>query len=583
MKIPSGVNQHCKSIKSFSMPTCPNCNQNFEITDQDLEFYQKMKVPSPTLCPDCRQQRRLAFRNERNLYRNRCALCKKEMITIYSPDKPYPVYCSNCWWGDNWDAMEYGRDFDFNRPFFDQWKELWDEVPKLALIIVGENIGSDYTHDNYRLKNCYLTFDGEQAQDCYYGETFSHLKDSVDFLFIQHSELLYECINCVNCYNLKFSRFSYNCSNSAFLVDCVGCKNCLGCTNLHRAQYHIFNKPYSKEEYEKKIKTFNLQNYPDSQKFKEKFEKFCGTQIKKVLRGKMNENVTGDNLMECKNVFESYNCRGLRDCKFCTNMIMGANDCYDVNIWGDKLSSVYNSACVGAGGQNIIASYYAGFDGSNIYHSAFCWRNAHDIFGSVGLRQKRNCILNKQYSEEEYEKLTAQIIEHMLARQSSQSDDGKKGNEYAEFFPIPLSAFGYNETVAQEYYPMTKEEAEGRGYKWRDENDTSVPRHGGVQRDQIPNSIKDTPDSITNEILSCEHCGKNYKIIPQELKFYREMNIPIPHNCPDCRHKARMQQRNPCKLYKRTCAKCNTEIQTTYAPDRTEIIYCERCYLDTIM
>ncbi len=556
---------------------CKNCGVQFTIEDEDLKFYEKVSpvfngkkylIPLPELCSDCRQQRRLAFRNERMLYKSRCSLCGEPMISIYSPDKEYFVYCSNCFWGDKWNALSYGRNFDFSRSFFEQWKELWDIVPKLGLLVLGDNVNSDYTHDNYRLKNCYLVFDGEQAQDCYYGETFDHLKDSIDFLAVKHSELLYECVNCQNCYNLIFSRYCHNCSDSAFLIDCVGCKNCFGCANLHRKEYYIFNKPHTREEYEKKMRFLKLHQYKNLQKTQHLFEDFCVNQPKKVYRGQMNENVTGDNLTQCKNTFESYDCNGLRDCKFCTNMLMGANDCMDINIWGDRLNLAYNSAGVGAGAQSMIGCYYCGFDSNNIYHSAFCWKGSSDLFGCVGLTHKKYCILNKEYSKAEYYELVGRIARHM-----------QKTGQWGEFFPIPLSSFGYNETVAQEYFPLTKEQAANKGYKWKDPD----PKEYEDQTYNLPDDIFEIHDSITNEILACVDCGKNYKIIKQELSFYKKIKLPIPRKCPDCRHKVRMAFRNPRKLYNRKCDKCGIAIKTAYAPNRPEMIYCEQCYLKEIV
>lgn len=105
---------------------CKSCRQNFEIADDDMKFYEKVSpvfgdkkylMPAPKLCPDCRQQRRLSFRNERNLYNRACDLCKKPIITIYSPDKKFTIYCRECWWSDKWDSLSYGKDFDFKRRF----------------------------------------------------------------------------------------------------------------------------------------------------------------------------------------------------------------------------------------------------------------------------------------------------------------------------------------------------------------------------------------------------------------------------------------------------------------------------------
>jgi hypothetical protein len=78
-------------------------------------------IPPPTLCPDCRQQRRLSFRNERKLYKRKCDATGKDIISIYSPDKPYTVYHQDYWWSDAWEPMDYGRDFDFSRSAIEQF------------------------------------------------------------------------------------------------------------------------------------------------------------------------------------------------------------------------------------------------------------------------------------------------------------------------------------------------------------------------------------------------------------------------------------------------------------------------------
>ena len=192
----------------------------------------------------------------------------------------------------------------------------------------------------------------------------------------------------------------------------------------------------------------------------------------------------------------------------------------------------------------------------------------NDCFGCVGLKHKQHCILNKQYTKEEYEALVPKIIAEMRA-------DG----EWGEFFPVTMSPFAYNETVAQEYFPLTKEEVLNRGWKWRDEVDETPKVAKIIPAEQLPDSIDDIPDDILNWAIECEATKRPYKIIRQELEFYRKMRLPVPHLHPDERHKRRMAMRNPRKLWKRPCMKCGREMETTYAPERKEIVYCESCYL----
>lgn len=209
----------------------------------------------------------------------------------------------------------------------------------------------------------------------------------------------------------------------------------------------------------------------------------------------------------------------------------------------------------------------------NCYYCNECY-NSHHLFGCIALRNKEYCVFNKQYTKEEYEALVSQIIEDMIQMK-----------EWGTFYPVALSPFGYNETIANEHYPLMKEQALSSGFNWSDYEPPPPKVDKILTKDQmkkLPDNIKDIPDDILNWALTCEVSGKPYRIIKQELQFYREHNIPIPRRHPDQRHKDRMALRNPRKLYERTCMKCNKPIQTTYTPDRSEIVYCEDCYLKEV-
>ncbi len=103
--------------------TCQNCKSKFVIEPADFEFYQKIDVPEPTFCPDCRLQRRLSFRNEISLHKRKCDATGKDIVSIYNPNSPHKIYHREYWWSDKWDAIKYGQDYDFNKPFFKQFKE----------------------------------------------------------------------------------------------------------------------------------------------------------------------------------------------------------------------------------------------------------------------------------------------------------------------------------------------------------------------------------------------------------------------------------------------------------------------------
>ena len=101
--------------------TCTVSGQPFAIFQSDLDFYkkisptfagQKFEIPTPTLCPEERQRRRLMWRNERKLYRRKCDATGESIISMYAPDTDYIIYDQKFRWSDKRDAMDYGQVFD---------------------------------------------------------------------------------------------------------------------------------------------------------------------------------------------------------------------------------------------------------------------------------------------------------------------------------------------------------------------------------------------------------------------------------------------------------------------------------------
>ncbi|PIR69011.1 hypothetical protein COU48_00890, partial [Candidatus Nomurabacteria bacterium CG10_big_fil_rev_8_21_14_0_10_03_31_7] len=143
----------CKKVMEIKI--CQNCKTEFVIEKEDFLFYKKIKVPPPTFCPDCRLQRRLVWMVNINLFKRKCNLCEKEVISMYNPKIPFKIYCHKCWWSDKWDARDYGKGYDFSKPFFEQWKELLQQTPILGLsidTITGEL--SPYTNHCGQAKHC---------------------------------------------------------------------------------------------------------------------------------------------------------------------------------------------------------------------------------------------------------------------------------------------------------------------------------------------------------------------------------------------------------------------------------------------
>lgn len=555
--------------------TCTECGNHFTVSGAESALLTKLTpvfggkeypIPPPALCFECRLQRRLAFYNGRTLYRRTCGLTGKEIISIYSPESRMKVYERDEWYKDSWDPMEYGREFDFSRPFFPQFRELMEAVPMPSRAVLGFNQNSDYTNDNWKLKNCYMVFDGEQSEDCYHGQTFEFLKNCTDFLVLSHSELCYECVNCATCYALRHSRFCVNCSESWFLRDCIGCRDCFGCANLRQKQYCVWNKQKTKEEYEAFLREFRPGSHSAVAAMKRRSEEFFAGQPVKATRGEQNIDCTGDNLHQSKNSYGCFDAAGMHDCMHMTNCLMGARDSGDIHIWGLGMELCYNGVVIGSSPQRVMCCYYATEGVSNVYYSTFCSRNASNLFGCIGLRHKQDCILNRQYSREEFGSLAGRIAEHM-----------QRTGEWGAYFPPEISMFGYNETAAQTLYPLAEEGAHARGWQWSGFQ-PKVEAARTIPASQLPDDTASVPDEILEWAILCEATGKPFKLVKQELQFYRSQKLPIPRRHPDRRHEDRFALKNPFRFFERACGTCGTAIQTTYAPERPEKVLCEECY-----
>lgn len=544
---------------------CQNCKQDFTIEPEDFNFYEKIKVPPPTFCPECRRQRRMTWRNIRNLYKIGCSAPghDEKILAVYSDDKPQKVYDYTYWWSDDWDPLHYGMEYDFSVPFFVQFKKLLDVVP-LPNVSNLNAIQSEYCNVTVNSKNCYLVFSGFENENCMFAEGISKCKDSLDLLSSTTCERCYQNIDCHGCYEVKFSLNAIDCINSSYLYDCRNCSNCLGCWNLRNKQFNILNEQFSEEEYKEKLKEIE-KNYKN---FEKEFKKSAPRFIHRCSQIINSKDCTGDHIVNSKNCTNSFDIERAEDSKNVWRLLeTGSSDSHDITI-ATSPKQCYEG--LGTGGGYDCKFGVATADSSESNYIFTCIAGGKKLFGCVGINHKSYCILNKQYTKEEYEELVPRIIEHM-----------QKTGEWGEFFPPQISPFAYNEALSNDWLPLKREEALAQGQKWRDPD----PKEFSPQDYQVTDDITQVGEDILQQVLACEKCGQNYKIVPAEFAFYKKYVLPIPELCPSCRHIDRMKKRNPRHLWNRKCMNegCQNEFETTYAPDRSEKVYCESCYQKEVL
>ena len=589
--------------------SCQNCKTDFSIEPEDFAFYEKMKVPPPTWCPQCRLIRRLSFMNERTLYNRTCDLCHKKIIATFSAETPYVVYCAECWNSDAWDPMEYGVNIDFSKSFFHQLQELFRTTPQRARQMTALT-NSDYCAMSGYLKNCYLVFNSGYSEDSLYCAFLERGKECLDLYVADLCERCYDSSNIFKDYNVRYSKRCNECMNVSFSYNLQNCSDCFGCANLKNKQYYIFNTPYSREEYEASMRKFDHGSYFFVEEMKKKIFEMMLKYPRRYAEGLNNENVSGDYIFNSKNA--SYCCEvtDCENCKWCHFISIAASrDSYDFTMWGGGAERMYE--CMGAGGGAYDVKFCSGSWNPllNCEYLKETIKGNSDCFGCFGIRKKQYCILNKQCTKAEYETLVPKIKQHM--NDMPYVDSVGRIYRYGEFFPVDLSPYAYNETLAHALFPLSKEEALKQGYHWRDVELRNMKSM--TKSSELPDHIKDAPDTITSEVIECQHRGERleqcpgaFKITSQELAFYREMSIPLPRLCHNCRHYSRLSARNPIsQLWSRQCqcggerstngvyknsaphvhgtAPCSSIFQTSYAPERPDIVYCAECYQQEVV
>ena len=550
---------------------CQNCQKEFTIEPEDFEFYEKIKVPAPTWCPECRLQRRLAFRNERSLYKSECSLCGKSIISMYVPESGLRVYCHDCYYSDKWDATEYAQDYDFSKPFFEQFKELENRVPHLALF-QAKNVDSPWVNYETNSKNCYLNIGGAENEDSAYNQYLLRSKDCFDnFWLFYGNNYCYEDILGEHNYQVMNSIFCYSCQDVHFSFDCKNCSNLIGCSNLRNKEYYIFNKKVSKDEYKKFTDEYLNGSYEQREKLKKKSEEFWKTQPQRARFVQRSYKVTGDLIMESRNVSglgleKSENIKhGL--------YILEGKDSYDVtSIWGvDKSYEVLAANKI----YQIFFSHTILDHSLEVYYSSYLLTQSQYCFGCASLDKKKYCILNKQYTKEEYFKMVEKIKKHM--NEMPYIDRKGRVYKFGEFFPPEISSFSYEDTVANEWFPQTRVEIRNNGWKEKKEKDTGSKYEFSDY--EIPDRIDEAGDDILEKVLKCEKSGQAYRIVPMELEFYRRFKIPIPRLAPFERHKNRLAfVTSRYKTVKRKCYKCQREVDSVYSQEEFPKVYCEECY-----
>lgn len=544
-----------------------HCEGEFEITKEDIEFLKMLRVPAPNFCPTCRRIRRLVHMNMYQLFKRSCNAPEhnEKMISTFSEECPFLVYDYKYFISDEFDPFSFGRNYNEGESPMQTLFNLRKEFPMPSMLNRDpSSVNCEYTMGGRDNKNCYYTSGCYSVEDAWYTGMANKSRNIMDSRGIRDSEILYECLFSDAIYKSSYIYFSSSCTDSMFLFDCRNCTNCFGCVNLRNAKYCVYNKQFSKEDYEEFMQSI----LPLTRDFLEKTKKEFWSLIKTLpMNGPRNvssDNVSGVNIINSKNLFDVVESQGSENVRHADG-VLSHNSSMDLLFSGGKSSFLYSTCNIGSQSTRVKFSVSCKFcsDCEFIFNS----KNLTNCFMCFGLQNKSYCILNKQYEKEEYYKLVDKIKTEML-----------KVGEYEDGLGLEFSAQSYNSSIGQIALPLTDEQIIKLGGYVSKDPEINLEGINIMEDKEVPQTIDEVDDNIVDKAIVCEITGRPFRIVASELAFLRRMGMPLPVVHPMIRMRDRIAMSPNGRKYKTVCMKCNKNIETIFNPKDGYIQYCEKCY-----
>ena len=492
----------------------------------------------------------------------------EEVITVFPPGTPHKIFDFSFYHSDDWDPLNYGRDIDPDRPFWEQLSSFFFEIPHMPLEKDPLAVNSDYTLGGKGGRDNYYSGMAFGTEGAYYCLDARFSKDVFDCNLVTSCELCYQSVGSSGCSNCSFVDDCENCINSSFLFDCKNCSDCFFSFNLRNKSYVFGNEQLTKEGYEKKIGEIDLGNRETLNDYWGKFRDFTAGAVRRNLHNVNAVNSLGEGLTDCKSCHLVFRASGSENSRYC-DLVVSAKDCMDML---NTASGERNYESVVTLGRENRFCLFA----RNVNDSEYCveCKNCESCFGCVGLRDKKFHIFNKPYGEDEYWRMVDDIKSKMLQR-----------GEYGEFFPLELGLMPYQNSFAQRFFVLDPRSAAETGTPWYDEPEPRVPREEVMRAANLPVHIKDVSDKILEKTVECEATGKFFRFSKNELDFYRHRGLPLPDKHPWARMQERTTRERGIVLYEFTCPNCGESSYSSYDPgaQKKYKIFCEKCYLQAVV
>lgn len=499
---------------------CRVTGQPFDVSEEEQEHIAragklhplvKEALPLPTIHPYENLRRLGAYGNLLYLYKTQSAYSGNPQISRFFPEFGYKICTLAEFWNEEIDNREFGRDYDFSRPFFAQFSELLRSVYLLPLVGLN-NENSPYVNGAEGVKNCHLCFNAVGSEDCTYCLSVYYSNDCTDCVGAERCQFCYSCLDCANCYTCRFCQDCATCSECFACLDCTGCSYCIGCVGLQHAEYCIYNETRSREEVMNFLSAGKSGALEGQEKLRSSCAEFIAAQRHSVKRTVNIEDCSGNYLANCKNSMHCYFSKNIEDCGY---VLFGLNSKSCWRAFAVHSELLYQAVTL----RSVQSLYsYSNLGSEATLYTLHNYNNCSHLFGSVGLNRKSYCILNKQYSKAEFYDLVPRIIAHM-----------KSTGEWGEFFPPQCSYHCHEESLMDlVMQPITSDVAGARGYRTVKLPESSASGDS-LDAGTLPGDIAAVlPEKWAGRAIRCSQSGSTYNFQRTELEFYKRFNIPLP-------------------------------------------------------
>jgi len=564
-----------KSILDQLQPgqrVCSITGETWNLPEKEIAIYKKFNVPPINYSSNTIWKQMAYYDCGYQFWWNKHFETGAPVLSFHHPASGIHVLPDKEWHAKDFSSTF--EEFDSGAPFFEQLRKLELRVPLLANFNRVEPENS-VTLFSFGDRDSYFTFACKSERSFFSAGSFGIANTSLSWLSpnVNSSHVVAHCQRIHNC---QFVYESLDCLDSFFLFDCRNCKNCFGATNKRNAEYVFFNKQLTREEYRAKLAEIDLGKRSETEFYQKKFDELLLSEgVWPENFNVSTEDSSGDYLANAVRCSECFACDDAPVDNWRSAWIYGSNQ---GNAYGWGLvdnTDVYMS--VSSPNSNQSKFCYRSFRLDNCEYCMMC-SDCRDCFGCVGLKNKRFCILNKEYSEDKYWTQLDELKCIMLDR-----------GEYGHYLPPELSSTYVPEGGAIIYCGATSEEVEKLGGLHFDPNTegaTGIDRLKTESRrcEEIPDSIDNLGDDWVGVPIYDEVAKRTFSFLKPELEHYRRFRIAPPntHFIRRLNEVARGGQLSAFEEGK--CAKCSKEnllvSKNIHYPERR--IFCTECYLKFI-